>query len=107
MSGQDPRSHFPDVEKMQATAVATILDPRYKTVGFSKKEYAQSAKETLVQLVYKERMAAKQRAANSDTETTDSRQNRTNAEEKVRNNLCLYHKYSILFYNFILLEYEL
>ena len=42
--GQDPRVHFVDVEVSEVHAVATLLDPRYKTSGFMDKVKAEEAK---------------------------------------------------------------
>lgn len=42
--GQDPRVHFIDVEVSEVHAVATLLDPRYKTSGFMDKVKAEEAK---------------------------------------------------------------
>ena len=45
--GEDPRVHFVDVEVSEVHALATLLDPRYKTSGFMVKAKAEVAKEKL------------------------------------------------------------
>ena len=42
--GLDPRVHFVDVETSEVHALATLLDPRYKTSGFMDKAKAEEAK---------------------------------------------------------------
>ena len=42
--GLDPRVHFVDAETSEVHALATLLDPRYKTSGFMDKAKAEEAK---------------------------------------------------------------
>ena len=51
--GQDPRVHFVDVEVSEVHAVATLLDPRYKTSGFMDKVKAEEAKVKLTSFYVK------------------------------------------------------
>ena len=45
--GEDPRVHSVDVGVSEVHALATLLDPRYKTSGFMDKAIAEVAKEKL------------------------------------------------------------
>ena len=50
--GEDTSKTFPKIEENENAALATLLDPRYKTAGFSSKPALMSAKTKLLMKVY-------------------------------------------------------
>ena len=48
MEGGDKRAEFQDIEKNPLTAIATLLDPRYKSSGFQNKEKAKQTKDQII-----------------------------------------------------------
>ena len=72
LRGQDAREHFSHIEKNPLTAIATLLDPRWKTAGFNSKENAQTAKKILVQLAYTARMQKKKAERCTDSKLTET-----------------------------------
>jgi len=54
LGGGSVESAFPNIEEFWPAAIATLLDPRYKDLGFYDKLKAKAAKRKLIDLVYEE-----------------------------------------------------
>ena len=94
LKGQDSREYFCDIEINPTTAIATILDPRWKTGAFTEKSNAHTAKENLIQLAYRERSGAVKTSRqstllepgpDSDPSSSSTRKTSTAAEVRIYN----------------------
>lgn len=88
----DSRTHFVNVDQNALTAVATLLDPRYKTAAFQSKGCSRKGKEMLVSLVISELSRALSEAESAETDAPEPAQNMKSEVRKncLMNNLNVY-----------------
>ena len=70
--GGDSRQHFSNIETKELFAIATLLDARYKTRGFSLGENVTIAKELLMGEFYNNTFAIVTSQGNQVNNTTES-----------------------------------